>query len=448
MEQILLDFSSLKRALDQATQVALDAGSLLLNYLEDPKLMQFRERADLEVERLIRAHLCTAFPEWGFRAEEEPKLNKTFNDERPFWLVDPNDGTSAFLRGERGASVSIALIFQRRPVLGVIFAYAAPNAKGDLFTWAESCDPLRRNGQVLNTRWVERWKDSIHLVSNSADQIAEAYKTVLIQPELDQAHYRIAPGIAYRLALCAAGEGETAVSLASPRDFDFAAGHALLKGAGGELFDENGQTISYCHSKPTRLARAFGGYSPLAQKLSHFDWSPVLLAKRQHKNNDDLPFLKPQEMKLSRSKQHVDQIQGAWWGWHYGHLLYKYKLSAQDSEQIFHLATTKGGDVNLVQETRLFINGQSNLDQSQYLKVFLDLFLNNQSGAQLGHVQKVIDAKTGALWGAELGRQQLNHRMVSAFLAYRQGVLNHWLVDGDRLAEQLLSLVNKIPNVH
>lgn len=448
MEQAPLEYSSLRKALDHATQVALDAGYLLLNYLEDPEQAQYKERADLEAERLIRARLCSAHPNWGFRAEEEPQLNIVFEDERPFWLVDPNDGTSAFLRGERGASVSIALIYQKRPILGVIFAYAAPNAKGDLFTWAEACDPLRRNGQIVSTKWTDKWEKSIHFVSNSADQISEAYQQVLALPGQGQAHYRIAPGIAYRLALCAAGEGETAISLASPRDFDFAAGHALLKGAGGELFDGDGNSIQYSHSHPTRLTCSFGGHSHWAQKLSQFNWNPVFLAKQELEQNKDLPFLRPQDMKLSRLEHQVDQIQGAWWGWHCGYLVQKHQLSNLDEEQLIDLALGNGGDIDLIQEARALINGECDWTQSISLKTFTDLWQSLQHKEKLDSLFQFTDSATGLIWGANLGRQQINHRLVSAFLAHRQGALSHWLLDGDRLAEQLLFLLKDTKKRH
>ena len=447
MTQSLLDLSLLEKALHHATQVALEAGAILLDYLEDPSKAQLKEQADLEVERLIRTQLCRAFPDWGFRAEEEPHLNKTFADERPMWLVDPNDGTSAFLKGERGASVSIALIFQKRPILGVVFAYAAPNGNGDLFTWAEDCDPLKRNGAVVIPNWTNHWTRSIHFISNSADQISKAYQEALTQPE-GQAHYRVAPGIAYRLALCAVGEGETAVSLASPRDFDFAAGHALLKGAGGELFDEKGRPVSYNHSQPTRLACSFGGYVPLAQKLSQLDWNPVLRAKINHKKTIDLPFLQPKDMSLSNSKDLLDQIQGSWWGWHLGHLIQKHQVDFKNSELMNDLALHYGGDEALIQEARDWMTEKRSLEHCKTLITFLNHYFSSSSDSSNTEQSPLLPVtpEMGALWGSK-GRSKLNQRMISSFLAHRQNSFNSWLVDGDRLAEQLLVLLKQSKNL-
>ena len=63
--------------------------------------------------------------------------------------VDPNDGTRNFVMGWRGASVSIALLRDREPVLGVVFAPTAPDDDGDFFAWADGCGPATRNGKPL-----------------------------------------------------------------------------------------------------------------------------------------------------------------------------------------------------------------------------------------------------------------------------------------------------------
>ena len=82
---------------------------------------------DVTVEVAIREAIFSRYPQMGFRAEEEPEFN------RPpaagctlTWLLDPHDGTTAASRGFRGASISLALIRDGLPVLGVVCAYAAP----------------------------------------------------------------------------------------------------------------------------------------------------------------------------------------------------------------------------------------------------------------------------------------------------------------------------------
>ena len=161
---------SLLPALQQATQLALTVGAYLKSTLyKGPIGAKGKSPADLEAERRLRLGLSQFSPNWGIRVEEEPEYNtqaKTIKGET--WLIDPNDGTSAYLKGQRGASVSIGLIREGVPVLGVVFAYAAPNGKGDLFTWAEGCGPLMRNGKAIDKPWNPFQDRGLFFVSNSA----------------------------------------------------------------------------------------------------------------------------------------------------------------------------------------------------------------------------------------------------------------------------------------
>jgi myo-inositol-1(or 4)-monophosphatase len=73
--------------------------------------------ADRAAERVIRAMLREAFPDFGFLGEE---FGEEGIDDRPFWVVDPIDGTIAFSRGIPLFSTLIALVEDGEPVLGLI----------------------------------------------------------------------------------------------------------------------------------------------------------------------------------------------------------------------------------------------------------------------------------------------------------------------------------------
>lgn len=301
-----------RRALAAAVDAARAAGALLRRAFHRGQQGEVdgKSSADEAAEALIRERLTAAFPQCGFRAEEQPAANTS---ERVagagFWLVDPNDGTSAFQKGFRGASVSIALIRERQPVLGVVFAYAAPDDRGDLFTWAEGCGPLRRNGEpILNPEWpTTLTPDSTVLVSNSAD-VRPLVNASAVHP----ARYQPVPGIAYRLALTAAGDGVAATSLFSPRDFDYAAGHALLRGVGGVLLDEMGRSISYNPDRPSRAGFCFGGQPDVCAGLVQFDWKPVLAAPRVEREPYDL--LSPRPGALTADPDRLGRAHGCWLG--------------------------------------------------------------------------------------------------------------------------------------
>lgn len=449
--------SCLLEALKLAEVVSIEVGTKLRAYLEDRKMYASRPSADREAEDEIRSRLTRGFPSWGFRAEEAPELNEIVSDSVPFWLVDPNDGTSAFLKGERGASVSIALIERGQPILGVVFAYAAPNGLGDLFTWARGVSPLMRNGHKISTQWQADWSSSTIFVSNSADRISAAYQNVLSQGQ-DLTHhcqYRVAPGIAYRLALCAVGEGEVAISLASPRDFDFAAGHALLLGAGGVLLDEKGEEVNYIHHRPARLGFAFGGSRSLCVIASKLNWHPTLDAQKRPL---ETPFLPPSEVKLCENAELLNRAQGAWWGWHIGEALSGSTLidavrSSRESGSSLLVSLrdrlrAHGGDGTLVKEARQFISGEAQLDQCLRLLCFIKAIEESESAdLPSPSINMIQNASSGAQVGVNFGRRGLPVSLVSALLGWRTFELDHmdqWQPDGDRLIEQLLHLSTRL----
>ena len=114
--------------LDACCALATQAGEVILRYFGTDIAVQQKQdtspvtQADTEANRLIVAGLTALAPHIPIVSEEEepPVLAAG----APFWLVDPLDGTRAFLRAEPEFTVNIALVVQARPVLGVVYAPA------------------------------------------------------------------------------------------------------------------------------------------------------------------------------------------------------------------------------------------------------------------------------------------------------------------------------------
>src|SRR5581483_1943272 len=157
---------------------------------------------------------------------------------------------------------SIALLRDGRRVLGVVFAYCAPDDAGDLFTWAEGAGPVKRNGRDIAD--ATGGIPETVLVSHHADRNSQANATLTAPMR-----FRAVPSIAYRLALVAAGEARAAVSLNGPVGWDYAGGHALLLGADMDLYDQSGQPIGYDRNGSSSCGgQCFGGGRDLAQHLA------------------------------------------------------------------------------------------------------------------------------------------------------------------------------------
>lgn len=265
-----------RAVLDAAVEAALEAGKMLRAEFHrpgGPRGSGGHAEVDEPAERIIREQLLAAFPA-GYRGEETGSAPGSGGEH--IWLVDPNDGTSSYLKGWRGSAVSIALLRQSVPVLGVVYAPTYPDDHGDLFAWAEGCGPVTRNGEPVATNLAEEHLagggrvPAIVFLSQSADK-SPTVNAECVAP----ARFIAMPSIAYRLALIAAGEGRAAVSLNGPGDWDYAGGHALLIGAGGVLMDENGRAIRYDADGRSSCSRCFGGAPAAVDALYRRNWDTV-----------------------------------------------------------------------------------------------------------------------------------------------------------------------------
>jgi ADP-ribosyl-[dinitrogen reductase] hydrolase len=239
---------------------------------------------DREAEIEIRRILHDFRPCWGYQGEETGRRDAE-EGELHTWLVDPNDGTSAFLQGYRESAVSIGLLRDGIPVLGVVYAPMAPDDKGDLFTWADGCGPLQRNDSTVPASSPSEGLGShdILLVSHKAD-FRSGQNALMVHP----ARYIALPSIAYRLALAASGYGRAAVSINSPGGHDYAGGHALLRGAGGEFVDQDGSPVTYSRSGESRTQRCFGGDPRILMELAKRDWKAIYRGEVFSKGDYDL----------------------------------------------------------------------------------------------------------------------------------------------------------------
>jgi ADP-ribosyl-[dinitrogen reductase] hydrolase len=259
-------------ALAAATEAARAAGELLradFHRSEGPRGAGHHADADEEAERLIRARLTEAIPDWAYLGEETGFAPGRSDH---MWVVDPNDGTRFYLQGYRGSSVSIAVLRGCTPILGVVYAFAYPDDEGDLITWAEGCGPIRRNGYRVHVDLsrARLQKGSVVLVSQDAAENPGA-NALCVAP----ARFRTVTSIAYRLALASVGEGVAAVSLHGPCTWDYAAGHALVVAAGGLLVNEGGDPVTYDSDGRSSTSRCFGGAASAVSDLSLRPWDQV-----------------------------------------------------------------------------------------------------------------------------------------------------------------------------
>jgi myo-inositol-1(or 4)-monophosphatase len=125
---VALDEEALARRFLAAKAIAIEAGHLALRLLADPASLDvqlkgpqdFVTAADRAVERLIAERLAAAFPEDAFLGEEFGSTAKR-PEAAVLWVVDPIDGTSNFARARAEWVISIGLVHDGRPEIGVIY---------------------------------------------------------------------------------------------------------------------------------------------------------------------------------------------------------------------------------------------------------------------------------------------------------------------------------------
>ena len=220
---------------------------------------EIEERLQARLQALIPAQFC------GEECAVTPGTRAGW-----VWLVDPHDGTFEYTAGRRGSAISVALLREGKPVLGVVHAPDAPDRGPDTIAWAEGAGPIRRNGAALDT---DLRNDVLKPGSIVWATASSAHRPETWSRAVAPARYVAMPSIAYRLARIAAGDGIATVSIHGVNEYDVAAGMALVRAAGGVLLDAQGHEAALAGNSERRLSGCFAGAPHAAAQLARFDWT-------------------------------------------------------------------------------------------------------------------------------------------------------------------------------
>ena len=268
-----MDTSLIQQLLPQVIEAVEQAGVLLAQEYVRPggrRGSGDKAEIDVEIEVFLRAELPRIMPcdWWG------EETGHALSGHKYCWVVDPNDGTSDFLRGLKGSAISVGLLHDSQPILGVVHAPVTASGISDCIAWAKGMDHLIRNGHriVVDLSDQKLSETSTIMVSVAADSKPEI-NSQLCAP----AAFHAMPSIAYRLARVAAGDGVCGISLYPVSAHDVVAGHALLIGAKGVLVGEDGSPIQYkTESTMSRVSgRVYGGAPRVCAELAGRDWNEV-----------------------------------------------------------------------------------------------------------------------------------------------------------------------------
>ncbi len=251
---------------------------------------------DREIEERLQAVLQALFPA-QFCGEE--CAGTPGSAPGWVWLVDPHDGTFEYTSGRRGSAISVALVREGVPVLGIVHAPDAPDRGPDTIAWAEGTPAILRNGKPVPTRLTRESLQHGRLVWATA---SSALKPETWSRAVQPARYVAMPSIAYRMARVAAGDGVATASTHSVNEYDIAAGMALVGAAGGVSLDRDGKAIRLEGNSTRRVNGCYAGAPEAARALAGLDWA-ALDAEPRREARLNLPFpRKSPDQKLSRAQ--------------------------------------------------------------------------------------------------------------------------------------------------
>jgi myo-inositol-1(or 4)-monophosphatase len=221
----------------ELADIVREAGALAASKFQSPDLKSWTKNgsspvteSDIAVDRLLRERLTRLVPDAAWLSEESEDDQARLGASR-LWIVDPIDGTRAYVGGLMDWSVCVALVENGRPVLGCIYApmddglYLAASGEGA----TRDGVPIAPNSDIAPPR-----------VAGPKPMIAELEKSIPDLVAIPKVH-----SLALRLARVGAGRLDIAFASRNSHDWDLAAADLIVHEAGGMLRTLDGQFAAY-----------------------------------------------------------------------------------------------------------------------------------------------------------------------------------------------------------
>ena len=216
--------------------------------------------ADLAIDALLKDILMSARPDYGWLSEESVD-NLERLDRSRVWIVDPIDGTRAFVKGRPHFTICAALVEDGASVIGVVYNPITD----DLFE-AIRHEGARRNGKTMT---VSQMHDIEHCRMLGSKDLFQHPKWKRAWPEMT---IRAMNSIALRIVLAGTDEWDACMALNRKSDWDLAAADIIATEAGALCTDYKGQGFTYNQEHTTQSSVVVANpmlHDKLIQRVSH-----------------------------------------------------------------------------------------------------------------------------------------------------------------------------------
>ena len=239
-----MDENEIKNIIESLIDTFLIAGDLSIQLRNKGLQKEIKSdntpvsNGDLEVNKILTKKILKLTPDIPI-VSEETSHNKSKDDLKDFWLIDPIDGTYDYINNKEEFTLNAGLILNRKAVAGLINV----PAKNRMFY------SYGKNNSFEFTRNKKTKLDCKKLSPlNSVKVVSYSDK---LKPEIEKIHKKLGVTeyvkMKSSLKFCVIASGEFDGYVAEPRacEWDIAAGHAILENAGGIITDFDGNEITY-----------------------------------------------------------------------------------------------------------------------------------------------------------------------------------------------------------
>lgn len=236
--------------------VGREAGALAQRYFEKSDLKTWQKsedapvsEADLAVNELIKSRLLAERPDYGWLSEESA-LEEHARDQEFVFVVDPIDGTRAFLSGKSDWCIGLSVVSQGHPVCGVVNAPAL----GVLYDAGRDLG-ARRNGEQIETTHTSRI-EGCRMVAHAGMFSHPAWKEPWPEMQVSQPHPN---ATLLRMCWVADGGWDATLTLARKSDWDLAPASIIVTEAGGTATTHAGEPYVFNRRVPAQRSLLAAG---------------------------------------------------------------------------------------------------------------------------------------------------------------------------------------------